>query len=219
MIFVVSGQDAIRHSALMEQVYRLQREAFADGPGRDDLVHAASFELACFNPDVIHQICVRDGKVAGYQRMMWLDAPFDLGQFRVWEPNAYWLTRQCVAPAFCGSHGGPASVEGELVAGLVEWALACRLKRAVVEWEPAWILRASQLRFLVNVVGFRSRGNRQTVVAVLEFNRSTLQAIREYRNHRLPVISLLGENDGDRTARHGPAAKGGWQITCPAWTS
>lgn len=206
MIFVVSGQDAIRHSALMEQVYRLQREVFANGPGRDDLVHAASFELACFDPDAIHQICMRGGRVAGYQRMMWLaetdldlDAPFDLGQLRACEPNAYWLTRQCVAPALYGAHGGAASVEGEFVAGLVEWGLACRLKKAVVEWEPAWILRALQLRFLVNVVGFRSRGNRQTVVAVLEFNRSTLQAIREYRNHRIPVISLLGEEDEDRT--------------------
>ncbi len=79
----------------MEQVYRLKREVFAGGPGRDDPAHAASFELACFNPDVIHQICVRDGRVAGYQRLMWLaepnfdfDVPSDPGQFRVWEPNA-----------------------------------------------------------------------------------------------------------------------------------
>jgi acyl-homoserine lactone synthase len=207
MIYVVSGQDAMRHSALMEQVHRLQREVFAAGPRGDDPVHAANFELACFHPDVIHQICVRDGQVAGYQRLTWLveakldfDASSDLGQLRVWEPNAYWLTRQCIAPAFDGANGGAISVEGEFVAGLVEWGLACRLKKAVVEWEPVWILRALQLRFLVNLVGFRSTGNRQTVVAVLEFNRSTLQAIREYRKHWIPVISLLGGEDEEHTA-------------------
>jgi len=35
---------------------------------------------------------------------------------------------------------------------------------------------------------------------LLEFNRSTLQAIRDYRKHWIPVIKFLGEHQEERFA-------------------
>jgi acyl-homoserine lactone synthase len=44
MIYIMSGQDAARYPALMEQVYRLRHQVFVEELGWSDLVNAGGLD-------------------------------------------------------------------------------------------------------------------------------------------------------------------------------
>jgi acyl-homoserine lactone synthase len=210
MIYIVSGQDAARYPALMEEVYRLRHRVFVEELGWSDLASADRLEQDQFDgPDAVHHICVRDGKVAGYQRVLPTVKPHLLTDVfpELCEGPAprgldtYELSRYCVAPGYREGRRGVSSVGSELMAGGLEWALASGVNKIVVEGETIWVLRWLQLKFLVRPLGFETKiGNQRIVATLIEFNRSTLQAIREYRKHWTPVASYLGQYQEERTA-------------------
>ena len=204
MIYIVSGQDAHRYPARMEQVCRLRHKVFVEELGWSDLARADGLERDQFDrADAIHQICIRDGEVAGYQRMLPTVKPHLLSDVfpELCEGplprglDTFELTRYCVAPSYREGRRGVSSVGSELMAGFVEWGLACRVNKVIIEFETIWVLRALQLKFLVRPLGFETKiGNQRIVATLLQFNRATLQAVREYRKHWAPVISFLGEH-------------------------
>lgn len=210
MIYILSGNDAVRYPALMEQVYRLRHQVFVEELGWSDIAKADGLERDQFDrPDAVHQICVRDGKVAGYQRMLPTVGPHLLADVlpHLCEGplprglDTYEMTRYCVAPGYREGRRGVSSVGSELIAGGVEWALACGVKKVIVETETIWVLRWLQMKFLVRPLGFETQiGKQRIIAALLEFNRSTLQAIREYRKHWTPVVEFLGEHQEERFA-------------------
>lgn len=210
MIYILSGQDAAHYPELMEQVYRLRHQVFVEELSWNDLASPDGLERDQFDrPDAVHQICVRDGKVAGYQRMLPTVKPHllsDVFPDLCQEPpprglDTFELSRYCVDPSHRVGRRGVSSVGSELMAGGVEWALACRVNKVVTEVETIWVLRWLQLKFLVRPLGFETQiGNQRIVAAVLEFNRATLQAIREYRKHWTQVVSFLGEHEEERRA-------------------
>ncbi len=210
MIYVVSGRDAERYPALMEQVHQLRHQVFVEELGWSDLASADGLERDQFDrPDAVHHICVRDNRVAGYQRMLPTVKPHLLSDVfpKLCEGplprdlDTYELSRYCVAPGFREGRRGVSSVGSELMAGGVEWGLACGVKRVVTEVETIWVLRWLQLKFLVRPLGFETKIGKQQIVATsLEFNRATLQSIRDYRKHWLPVVSFLGEHEEERMA-------------------
>lgn len=210
MIYIVSGQDAAQYPSLMDQVYRLRHQVFVDELNWSDLWSADGLERDQFDrPDAVHHICVRDGKVAGYQRMLPTVEPHLLSdvfpELCQGPPprglDTYELTRYCVVPAHREGRRGVGSVGSELMAGFVEWGLACRVNKVIIEFETIWVLRALQLKFMVRPLGFETQiGKQQIVATLLEFNRATLQSIREYRKHWTPVVSYLGELKEERMA-------------------
>lgn len=151
--------------------------------------------------DVVHQICARDGKVAGYQHLLPLtvgstpDIVSSLRHKPLLRGDAISvLTHYGVASVFAGQ--GPSSVESELMAGFVEWGLLCGVRKIVIACDLVWLLRASYLEFSIQLLGFETMlENQQLAVALLKFNRHTLQAIRNYRQCCVPVMSLLGETE------------------------
>jgi acyl-homoserine lactone synthase len=209
MIYIVSGQDATRYSTLMEQVYRLRYRVSAEEFGWGDLATAQGLERDQEErPDAVHHICVRNGTVVGYQCLLPTVGPHVVqagslskqGQRQIPRGlDIFELAQYCVLPACREGGCGTCEAASELVAGLAEWGLACRVGKVIITFEPHWLLRALQLKFQAQPL-FTVCKNANLVPVLLEFDAATLQAIRDYRNHQAPVISFLGEHEGKRAA-------------------
>jgi acyl-homoserine lactone synthase len=210
MIYILSGYDAGRYPSLMEQVYRLRYKVFIEEMGWKDLDKGDGLERDQFDgPDAIHQICVRDGKVVGYQRGLPTVKPHLLSdvfpELCEGPPprglDTYELSRHCVAPEYREGRRGVSSVGSELMVGGIEWGLSCGVTKAVTEVETIWVLRWLQLKFLVRPLGLETQiGDQRIVATLLQYNQATLQAIRDYRKHWTPVVSYLGEMREERMA-------------------
>lgn len=202
MIYVIAGSDTAKFSDLMHQVHRLRHQVFVEELGWSDLASPDGLERDQFDtPDAIHHIAVRDDRVVGYQRMLPTMKPHLLSDVfphlcEVEPPRAqdtYELTRYCVAPAQRTGRRGVSSVGSELMAGFVEWGLSTGVRNVIIEFETIWVLRALQLRFLVQPLGYETQIGRQTITATkVSFNTGTLAKIREYRDFHAPVITCLG---------------------------
>lgn len=203
MILVVSGRDTNQIPELMDQVYRLRHHVFVQELGWTDLDSEDGIEIDVFDrPDTVHHLCVHDNRVVGYQRMLPTVKPHLLSDVfpELCEGplpkgvDTYELTRYCVAPTHREGRRGVSSVGSELMAGFVEWGLASRVDKVLIEFETIWVLRALQLKFMVRPLGFETQIGKQRIVATqLGFNPATLAAIRQYRGHWKPVVSYMGE--------------------------
>lgn len=210
MIYILAGSDVAKFPELMEQVHRLRHQVFVDELAWTDLASPDGLERDQFDtPDAIHQIAMRDDKVVGYQRMLPTVKPHLLSDVfphlcEVDLPRSldtYELTRYCVHPAHRTGKRGVSSVGSELMAGFVEWGLSAGVRNVIIEFETIWILRALQLRFLVQPLGYETKIGTQTITATkVTFNANTLARIREYRDHYAPVVSYLGELAAERVA-------------------
>lgn len=203
MIYVLAGTDACLYPDLMDQVYRLRHDVFVDELDWSDLRRDDGREIDVFDtPDAVHQIAVRDGKVVGYQRMLPTTKPHLLSDVfpelcQGERPNSldtYELTRYCVHPAHRTGRRGVSSVGSELMAGFVEWGLASGVPNVIIEFETIWVLRALQLKFLVQPLGYETQIGKQNITATkVTFNHATLAKIREQRGHFEPVVTYLGQ--------------------------
>ena len=157
----------------------------------------------------MHHICVRDNRVPGYQRMLPTVKPHLLSEVfpKLCEGplprdlDTFELSRYCVAPGFREGRRGVSSVGSELMAGGVEWGLACGVKRVVTEVETIWVLRWLQLQFLVRPLGFETKIGKQQIVAARWSSTaqpSSPSAITGSTG--LPVVSFLGEHEEERMA-------------------
>jgi acyl-homoserine lactone synthase len=207
MIYILSGNDAHLYPRLMDQVHRLRYDVFVEELGWDDLANPTGRETDEFDyPEAVHQICVRDEKVVGYQRMLPTLQPHllsDLFPFLCEGPpprarSTYELTRYCVAPTHREGRRGVSSVGSELMAGFVEWGLASDVNKVIIEFETIWVLRALQLKFLVRPLGFETQIGRQKIVATeLTFDTDTLRAIQSYRGNNAAVTTYIDEYDSE----------------------
>lgn len=202
MIYVISGADVDQYTRLFDQVYALRHKVFVDEMGWEDLRSADGKERDQFDDHhAVHHLCVRDNLVVGYQRMLPTTRPHLLSdifpQLCVGTsprgPGIYELTRYCVSSGHREGRRGVGSVGSELIAGLVEWGLQAGVHKAIIEFEPMWVLRAMQLQFLARPLGLQTRIGDQNIVATeLTFNEHTLETIREFRGHDEAVIRCLG---------------------------
>lgn len=210
MILVLSGEQAEQHVDVMDEVYRLRHKVFVEELKWTNLTSPDGLERDSFDrPDAIHHICIRDGRIAGYQRMLPTLRPHLLSdvfpELCEGPPprglDIYELTRYCVAPAHREGRRGVSSVGSELMAGFVEWGLGCGVNKVVIEFETIWVLRALQLKFLVRPLGLETQIGSQKIVATeVSFNQRTLDAIRDYRGHHLGVVEYPISTDGSRKA-------------------
>ncbi len=167
--------------------------------GWEDLHRDDGLEIDQFDHDeAVHHIVIRNGELAGYQRMLPTTRPHLLTEvltdLYVDEPpsgpNVYELTRYAVAPGFRDGRRGVSTVGTELIAGFVEWGLPRGVNQVIIEFEPMWVLRALQLHFLARPLGYqRTYGRQQVVATLLTFNEHTLEVVRTRRAHHAPVLS------------------------------
>ena len=202
MITIISGADAHNHPAIFEQVHALRHRVFVEEMGWEALRSSDGLEIDEFDtPYAIHHVAIRDGKVAGYQRMLPTIRPHLLSQDLNYlcaeraptGPGVWEVTRYCVAPAFREGRRAVGIVGSELLAATVEWATASNVTRLLYAFETSWIARAVQLGFRVRSLGFPRKVENQTVVAAeLIYGPDTLSTIQHYRNHFDSVIEFAG---------------------------
>ena len=199
MLFSLTTQELMERPDLWEAVHRLRYKIFVEEMGWSDLARPDRLEIDQFDHDEAeHHLVIRNGELAGYQRMLPTTRPHLLSDVltdlyegtppsgpKVWE-----LTRYAVAPGHRDGKRGVSTVGTELIAGFVEWGLKRGGNQVIIEFEPMWVLRALQLHFLARPLCYqRTYGNQQVVATLLTFNEHTLEVVRERRNHFAPVLN------------------------------
>lgn len=199
MIYALSTSELMERPQLWEAVHRLRHAIFVEELGWDDLSRPDGYEIDQFDhEEAVHHLAIRNGELAGYQRMLpttrahlLTDVLSDLYVGTPPSgPEVFELTRYAVALGYRDGRRGVSSVGSELIAGFVEWGLASGVNKVIIEFEPMWVLRALQLRFLATPLGYqRTYGRQQVVATLLTFDDQTLQTVRQRRNHFAPVLS------------------------------
>ena len=199
MLFAITTQELMDRPQLWEAVHRLRHRIFVEETGWDELRRPDGLELDQFDhEEAVHQVVVRNGELAGYQRMLPTTRAHLLTEVLSdlyvgtppSGPGVYELTRYAVAPGFRDGRRGVSSVGSELIAGFVEWGLKRCVNQVIIEFEPMWVLRALQLAFLATPLGYqRTYGRQQLVATLLTFNEHTLEVVRSRRNHFAPVLT------------------------------
>lgn len=199
MLYALSTAELMERRDLWEAVHRLRHKTFVEEMGWDELRRADGLEIDQFDhEEAVHHLVLRQGELAGYQRMLPTTREHLLSEVlsdlcigeRPSGPNIFELTRYVVAEGHRDGRRGVSTVGSELIAGFVEWGLACGVDKVIIEFEPMWVLRALQLHFLAQPLGYQRRyGDQQVVATLLTFNRHTLDVIRARRSHFLPVLA------------------------------
>lgn len=203
MIVAYTTSQLEQQSEIWNEVRRLRHRVFVEEMGWEALRDPLQLESDQFDHDeAIHHVAFRDGVVAGYQRMLPTTRPHLLSDVMPevcqiefpQAPDIYELTRYCVAPGYRDGRKGVSSVGSELIAGFVEWGLATGNRRTIIEFEPMWVLRALQLHFLPQPLGFQHKIGEQNIVAtLLTFDDNTLATIRAHRGCGESVLRWADE--------------------------
>lgn len=199
MLMVIPGSDVGQHAALMDRAFRFRHSIFVEEKGWADLHRADGCERDQFDDDeAIHQICLRNDEIVGYQRLLPTTRPHLLSDVladlcRKAPPTGSHIiewTRFCVAPTWRDPRRRPGGPFLELAQGVVEWGIAHHVKTAtaVIDWRLMVI--AMQLRFLIRPLGFPKKIGRDEVVALqMSFNRETLDTIQSARGSSASVFA------------------------------
>lgn len=198
MLMLVSGSEVDQHKALMDRVFRFRHAVFVEEKGWDDLRQDDGRERDRFDDvHAIHQICLRDDEIVGYQRLLPTTRPHlltdvlgDLCRRKPPRgPRVFEWTRFCVAPGHRELRPRANGPFLELAQGVVEWGLANRVDTVTVAIDWRLMVIAMQLRFFARPLGFPKRIGRDEVVALrMSFNRETLATIKEARGCDAPVL-------------------------------
>lgn len=199
MFHALTTAELMERPHLWGAVHKLRYQIFVEEMGWDDLARPDRMEVDQFDHDeAVHHIVLRNGELAGYQRMLPTTRPHLLTEVLQdlsvgtppSGPDVFELTRYAVAPAYRDGRRGVSTVGTELIAGFIEWGMNVGVDKVIIEFEPMWVLRALQLHFLATPLGYqRTYGRQQVVATLLQFNEDTLQTVRERRNHFKPVLT------------------------------
>lgn len=192
MLLLIPGSEIAQHGDLMERVFRFRHTIFVEEKGWSDLRQPDGLERDRFDDaHAIHQVCLRDDEIVGYQRLLPTTRPHLLSDVLTdlcrskppRGPRVFEWTRFCVAPRhreLRPSANGPFL---ELAQGVVEWGMAHRVDTVTVAIDWRLMVIAMQLRFFVRPLGFPKRIGRDEVVALrMSFNRETLTTIQQARH-------------------------------------
>jgi N-acyl-L-homoserine lactone synthetase len=186
----------------MKDAYQLRHRVFAEKLGQSSLAEAEGQERDQFErPDAVHLIATRCGRVAGYACLMpTVGSRFEAreaGRSGALAPrglDTYTLGHFCAAQP-CQTGGCETCQAGsELVAGIVEWGLACKVSKIVAEIDTYWLQRAQEFQFRAQALG-PAEADGRIGATLLEFGPQTLETIRSHRKHWEPVLSYRGEHE------------------------
>lgn len=199
MIYLVTPENDYHYRDEMEQAYRLRHQVFVEEMGCHNLAKPDGREIDQFdNKHAVHMLCIEDGEVLGYQRLLPSTRPHLLSDItpelcEVEQPvgaDIWEISRHCVAPGHRSGGHYASRVANALVAGLLEWALECGVSKFIIEIEPTGLLPLVQLHFQPLPLGLPHKINGREVLAVtLTFDGWTLERFRELGGNRRRVLA------------------------------
>src|SRR5262245_49265253 len=142
MIVALRGKPLPHLESLMDQAFRLRHRIFVRELGWHGLQTNGDQERDQFDHDAaVHHLCVHNGKLVGYQRMLPTTVPHLLTDVfpELCEgpvprgPNIFEWTRNCVAPEWRDSATGMSRCSLELTLAVVEWGLRLGVDTVTVE--------------------------------------------------------------------------------------
>lgn len=191
MIKTIHGSQIEAHEALMLDAFRFRHEIFVEEKGWSDLRQADGLEADAFDDaHTIHQICQRDGRIVGYQRLRPTLQPHMLSEALRYlcrqDPpsaeNIYEWSRFALGSPARESRPRRNEVFLELTQAVVEWGFAHDVMATTVVIDMRLMVVAMQLRFGVTPLGYPQKIGREEVIALqLDFDNETLRTIREAR--------------------------------------
>jgi len=199
VIHLVTPENDYHYHNEMEQAYRLRHQVFVEEMGLHNLAKPDGREIDQFdNKHTVHMLCIEDGGVLGYQRLLPTTRPHLLSDITpelceverpigadIWE-----ISRHCVAPGHRSGGHYASRIANALGSGLLEWALECGVSKFIVEIEPIELLPLVQLHFEPLPLGLPHKINGREVLAVtLTFDGGTLERFREMRGNRRRVLA------------------------------
>ncbi|WP_131120221.1 acyl-homoserine-lactone synthase [Lichenihabitans psoromatis] len=198
MLKVIHGSEVSAHQELMDRVFRFRHGVFVDEKGWEDLRQPDARERDQFDDaHAIHQVCLRDEEIVGYQRLLpttrrhlLTDVLGDLCRTKPPRgPRVFEWTRFCVAPSHREVRPRANGAFLELAQGVVEGGMANRVDTVTVAIDWRLMVIAMQLRFFVRPLGFPKKIGRDEVVALrMSFTGETLTTIRQARGCDGPVL-------------------------------
>jgi acyl-homoserine lactone synthase len=200
VIHIVTAENEYQYRDEMAQAFRLRHQVFVEEMGWTELAKPDGREIDQFdNKHAVHMLCIENGMVLGYQRMLPSTRPHLLSEVmpelcdgeRPVGPHIWELTRHCVARGQREKTGRIASPTANVIlSGMVEWGLEYGVSKVIAEIEPTTLLRLVQLHFRPLPLGLPIRiAGRDTIAVTLTFDGRTLERLREMRGTRRRVLS------------------------------
>jgi acyl-homoserine lactone synthase len=198
VIHIVTPENEHHYLDAMDQAYRLRHCVFVEQKGWQALAKPDGREIDQFDDKhAVHMLCIKRGKVLGYQRMLPTTRPHLLSDVlpelceverpvgaHIWE-----ISRHCVAAGHRSGERVDCAVVNDLALGLVEWGIACGISNFIVEIEPMSLLPLINLNFQPLPLGLPHKIDGQDVMAViLSFDERTLARVHEMRGSRRKIL-------------------------------
>lgn len=155
-IRIIDGRSTHRHSALMENIWRLRHQVFVEERGWESLRDPDGREIDQFDHEHAIHVALVDGKaLAAYSRLLPTEHPHLLADVYPYladralprGPSIWEWTRMCVAPWFRDHRPSGFHL---IARGVVSHALDNGVSELSIQAHPEWILTFERL-------GFRSR--------------------------------------------------------------
>jgi len=199
LVYVVTPENESLYQIQLNQAYRLRHQIFLEQQGWRALADPKGRELDEFdNKNAVHMLCIDQGEVLGYQRLLPTTRPHLLSDIvpelcvgerpvgaHIWE-----LSHHCIAPVDRAGRNSAGSIANTLGLALVEWGLECGVTRFVIEIEPTGIIPLVQLGFQPMPLGppCKIRG-RDLIGVLVAFDKQTLDRFRKMRGNEKKVLA------------------------------
>ena len=199
LVHIVTPENESLYKVQMDQAYRLRHRVFLKQQGWCTLADPDGRELDEFdNKNAVYMLCIDEGKVLGYQRLLPTTRPHLLSDVipelclseppvgaHIWE-----MSHHCIAPGHQPGRSSAITIANTLGLALVEWGLECGVTRIIIEIEPTGIIPLVQLDFQPVPLGLPCKIRGRNMIAVMvAFDKRTLERLREMRGNQKKALA------------------------------
>ena len=199
LVHIVTPENESLYKVQMDQAYRLRHRVFLEQQEWCTLGDPDGRELDEFdNKNAVHMLCIDEGKVLGYQRLLPTTRPHLMSdvipELCLGEPpvgaHIWEMSHHCISTDHQPGRSSAITIANTLGLALVEWGLECGVTRIIIEIEPTGIIPLVQLDFQPVPLGLQCNIRGRDMIAVMvAFDKRTLERLREMRGNQKKALA------------------------------